>query len=400
MARLPAVRCRTALVNQKIVKRLTSMKKTVILCVLGVAVLLAVLGGVKGLQIKRMIAQGEQFVPPPETVTASEVQSAAWPSELMAVGSLEAVQGVVVTAELPGKVVKIAFEPGHAVKAGDLLVQQDISLEDAQLRSAEATMELARLNLERAKELLPENVITRSSFDNAEAEYKQAAAQADTIRATIAKKTIRAPFAGRLGLRLVNLGQTLEGGDPIVSLQSLDPIFVNFQLPQQELSKIQAGLPVKLTTDALPGEVVTGTITAINPQVDSTTRNVRVQATVTNTREQLRPGMFVNASVVLPKAKRVLAIPATAVLYAPYSDSVFIVEAKPEKNGEPSGKFLRQQFVRLGKKRGDFIVVESGLKEGETVVSTGVFKLRNGQAVVVDNTLAPEFKLVPKPEDA
>ena len=376
------------------------MKKTIILCILGVAVLIALLGGIKGLQIKRMIAQGERFVPPPETVTTAVAQSAAWPSVLTAVGSLEAVQGVVVTAELPGKVVKITFEPGRAVKAGSLLVQQDITSETAQLRSAEASMELARLNLERAKELLPENVITRSSFDNADAEYKQAAAQADTIRATIAKKTIRAPFAGRLGLRLVNLGQTLDGGDPIVSLQSMDPIFANFQLPQQELAKIRRGLRVKLTTDALPGEVIEGIITALNPQIDATTRSIRVQATVANTGEQLRPGMFVNAAVVLPEVQTVLTIPATAVLYAPYSDSVFVVEAKPDQTGADSGNVLRQQFVRLGKKRGDFIVVHSGIEEGETVVSTGAFKLRNGQAVVVDNTLSPEFSLAPTPEDA
>jgi membrane fusion protein (multidrug efflux system) len=376
------------------------MKKTVILCVLGVAVLIAVLGGVKGLQIKRMTAQGEQFVMPAETVNAAVVKSITWPTELAAVGSLEAVQGVVVTAELPGKVVKIAFEPGSAVKAGDLLVQQDITSEVAQLRSAEATMELARLNLVRAKELLPENVITRSSFDNADAEYKQAAAQADTIRATIAKKTIRAPFAGRLGLRLVNLGQTLEGGDPIVSLQSMDPIFANFQLPQQELGKIRRGLKVKLATDALPGTIIEGTITAINPQVESTTRNIRIQATVANTREQLRPGMFVNVAVVLPEVQKVLAIPATAVLYAPYSDSVFVVEAQPDKKEKGSSNVLHQQFVRLGKKRGDYIAVQSGLKEGDTVVSTGVFKLRNGQAVVVDNTLAPEFSLTPAPKEA
>ena len=376
------------------------MKKAIFFSIFGLIVLIGVLVGIKGLQIKQMIAQGEQFVPSPETVTTSVVQSAVWPSELVAVGSLEAVQGVVVTAELPGKVVKIAFEPGRAVKAGDLLVQQDITLETAQLRSAEATMELARLNLERAKELLPENVITRSSFDNADAEYKQAAAQADTFRATIAKKTIRAPFAGRLGLRLVNLGQTLDGGDPIVSLQSMDPIFANFQLPQQELAKIRRGLPVKLTADALPGQTIEGTITAVNPQVDSATRNVRLQATVANPREQLRPGMFVNAAVLLPEVQAVLTIPATAVLYAPYSDSVFIVEAKPDPSGERSGNVLRQQFVRLGQKRGDFIVVNSGLEEGETVVSTGAFKLRNGQAVVVDNTLAPEFNLAPKPEDA
>jgi membrane fusion protein (multidrug efflux system) len=226
----------------------------------------------------------------------------------------------------------------EAVQAGDLLVQQDTTSEAAQLRSAEASMELARLNLGRAKELLPQKVITPSNYDSVEAEFKQAAAQVDAIRATIAKKTIRAPFAGRLGLRLINLGQTLNDGDTIVSLQAMDPIFANFQLPQQELAKIQRGLPVKLTSDALPGETIKGSITAVNPQVDSATRNIRVQATVANTREHLRPGMFVNVTVVLPEVQTVLTIPSTAVLYAPYSDSVFIVEDKPSDTGVSSGK--------------------------------------------------------------
>ncbi len=375
------------------------MKKTIIFSIIGLIVLIGVLGGVKGLQINRMIAQGKQYVPPPETVTTAMAQSATWPSVLTAVGSLEAVQGVMVTAELTGKVVKIAFEPGSAVKAGDLLVQQDTTSEAAQFRSAEASMELTRLNLARAKELLPQKVITPSNYDSVEAEFKQAAAQVDAIRATIAKKTIRAPFAGRLGLRLINLGQTLNDGDTIVSLQAMDPIFINFQLPQQELAKIRRGLPVKLTSDALPGETVTGSITAVNPQVDSATRNIRVQATVANSQEHLRPGMFVNVDVVLPEALTVLTIPATAVLYAPYSDSVFIVEDKPSDTGASSGSIVRQQFVRLGEKRGDYITVLSGIKEGETVVSTGAFKLRNGQAVVLDNTLAPEFKLAPTPEE-
>ncbi len=379
----------------------THMKKTVIFSIVGIIVLIGVLGGVKGLQINRMIAQGKQYVPPPETVTTAAVASATWPSVLTAVGSLEAVQGVMVTAELSGKVVKIDFEPGRAVNAGDLLVQQDLTSETAQLRSAEASMELTRLNFERARELLPENVITRSTYDSVEAEFKQAAAQVDAIRATIAKKTIRAPFAGRLGLRLVNLGQTLNDGEPIVSLQSMDPVFINFQLPQQELAKIRRGLVVRLTSDALPGEVIEGGITAINPQVDSATRNVRVQATVANTRELLRPGMFVNVAVMLPETQTVLTIPATAVLYAPYSDSVFIVEEPGTDTGTgvTSGSVARQQFLRLGEKRGDYIAVLSGLKEGETVVSTGAFKLRNGQAVVVDNTLAPDFKLAPHPEE-
>ena len=375
------------------------MKKTIIFSIIGLIVLIGVLGGVKGLQINRMIAQGKQYVPLPETVTSAAAQSTTWPSVLTAVGSLEAVQGVMVTAELTGKVVKIAFEPGSAVKAGDLLVQQDTTSEAAQLRSAEASMELARLNLERAKELLPEKVITPSNYDSVEAEYKQAAAQVDAIRATIAKKTIRAPFAGRLGLRLINLGQTLNDGDTIVSLQAMDPIFVNFQLPQQELAKIRQGLPVKLTSDALPGETIEGSITAVNPQVDNATRNLRAQATVANTRELLRPGMFVNVTLVLPEVQSVLIIPSTTVLYAPYSDSVFIVEDKRNDTGASSGSVVRQQFVRLGEKRGDYITVLSGIKEGETVVSTGAFKLRNGQAVVVDNTLAPEFNLVPNPQE-
>ena len=376
------------------------MKKTVFFSILGLILLVAALGGVKALQIRRMIAQGEQFVMPPSIVTTAAVDSVVWPSELAAVGSLEAVQGVMVTAELNGKVVRIAFEPGSTVNAGDILLQQDTTSEAAQLRSAEASMELARLNLKRSKELLPEKVITQSSYDSADAEYKQAAAQVAAIRATIEKKTVRAPFAGRLGIRLVNLGQTLNEGDPIVSLQSMDPIYVNFQLPQQELYKIRQGLEIKISSDALPGKIVPGTITAINPEVDSTTRNIRVQATVGNADEHLRPGMFVNVAVVLPDVQNVLTIPATAVLYAPYSDSVFVVEEKTGDAGaKQAGKIVRQQFVRLGKKRGDFVAILSGLSEGETVVSTGVFKLRNGLSVVEDNSLSPEFKLSPKPQE-
>lgn len=377
----------------------TFMKKAILFSIIGLVLLAGVLGGVKGLQIRRMIAQGEAYVPPPAPVTTAVVQSTTWPVELTAVGSLEAVQGVMVTAELTGKVSRIAFKPGDRVEAGDVLVEQDTSSEAAQMRSAQASMELARLNLERAKELLPQNVITRSDYDNAQAEYKQATAQVAAIQATIAKKTIRAPFAGRLGLRLVNLGQIINEGEPIVSLQAMDPIFVNFQLPQQDLALIRRGLTVQLTLDALPGKSIEGAITAINPQVDSATRNIRLQATVANTEENLRPGMFVNVAVVLPNPREVLTIPATAALYAPYSDSVFVVTDKKSDDKTDEGSVVRQQFVRLGEKRGDFIAVKSGLEAGEVIVSTGAFKLRNGQAVVVDNTLAPEFELSPKPEE-
>ena len=377
-----------------------AMIKRIIITLIGLIVLIGGLAGIKYLQIERMTAYGDNFMPPPEVVTTAAAKNDSWESFLTAVGSLEAVQGVVVTAELKGKVVRIAFEPGTMVETGDLLVQQDTSVESAQLRAAEAEVALAKINFKRSKELVAAKTISQSDFDNADAKFKQAVAQADNIRAVIGKKTIRAPFSGRLGIRQVNLGQTLNEGDEIVSLQSLDPIYVNFLLPQQRLAQVHPGLAIRLTSDAFPGQVVSGKITAINPQVDAATRNIRIQATVANPEERLRPGMYVNVSVVLPDRIEVLTIPATSVLYAPYGDSVFVVEEQKNDPNKPSALLLNQKFVRLGEKRGDYVSVMSGLKEGETVVSTGVFKLRNGQTVVIDNTLSPEFKQMPKPADA
>ena len=373
------------------------MTKKVILTLIGVLIVIVVLSGVKGLQISRMIALGKQSTPPPETVTTVVVQEDTWESRLIAVGSLDAVQGVMVTAELSGKVVRIDFEAGSKVKAGNLLVQQDTSSEAAELRAAEANMALAKLNLERLNKLLARKTIARSQYDNAEAQYKEGQAKVEGIKAVIAKKNIRAPFDGRLGIRLVNLGQILNEGDPIVSLQSIDRIFVNFSLPQQHLAQVQAGLTVRVSSDALPGEAIEGKITAINPEIDPASRNIRLQATVANRAEHLRPGMFVNVTVVLPTARKVISVPATAVLYAPYSDSVFLVQSEKEGDDQSSGLVVRQQVVELGEKRGDFVAVESGLEAGETIASTGAFKLRNGQSVVVDNTLAPAFKLAPEP---
>ena len=376
------------------------MKKPIIFTVIGLIVLVGVLGGIKYLQIGTMIAQGKQSGPPPETVTSATVVKDSWESLVTAVGSLDAVQGVTVTAEVTGKVARIAFQPGSKVAAGDLLVQQDISAETAQLRSAEATAALARINFERSEKLLPEKVISQSDYDNNRAKLTQALAEVDNIRAIIAKKTIRAPFSGRLGIRMVNLGQVIKEDQAIVTLQSLDPIFVDFQVPQQQLAMIRKGLEVRVTSDALPGHVINGKITAINPEVDAATRNIRVQATLSNPDEQLRPGMYATVAVVLPHKEDVLAIPATAVLYAPYSDSVFVIEEAKGPDGKPAGKSVRQQFVRLGEKRGDFIAVNSGLKLDDIVVSTGAFKLRNGMAVVVDNKLAPQFKLAPEPTES
>ena len=376
------------------------MKKRILIAVLIVLVVTGLLGGIKFLQIKSMIAYGTQFVPPPVTVTVASATRETWESQLTAVGSLEAVQGVMVTAELPGKIVKIAFEPGSKVMAGDLLIQQDISSETAQLRAAETDVDLTRLNFDRAKKLLTDNAISQSQFDTDKAEFEQAVARRDDIRATIAKKTIRAPFAGRLGIRLVSLGQVLNEGEDIVSLQSLDPIFANFLLPQQQLAKIREGMLVRVSTDALSGETIEGRITAINSEVDAATRNIRIQATVANPGERLRPGMYASVAIVMPSKLNVLTIPATSVLYAPYSNSVFVVEKTQGDEGQQPQKILRQQFVDLGEQRGDFVAVLSGLKEDDAVVSTGVFKLRNGLSVVVDNTLTPEFKLEPQPQDS
>lgn len=374
-------------------------KKLMILAVVALVAVVAVLGGIKGLQIDRMIAHGRGMVPPPDAVTTATAVTQHWEALITAVGSLSAVQGVTVSAELTGKVVQIAFAAGSPVRAGELLVKQDTSSEEAQLRSAEAAAALARLNLERLGKLLGERTIAQSQYDTAEAAYKQAVAQADAIRAAIGKKTIRAPFSGRLGIRQVNLGQVINEGQPIVSLQTLDPIFVDFSLPQQNLPQMKPGLAVRVTTDALPGETIQGRITAINPLVDAATRTLRIQATVANPDERLRPGMYANVSVVMPATRQVLSIPATSVLYAPYSDSVFVVEGRPDPAGGPPAAAVRQQFVKLGERQGDFVAVLSGLTEGDTVVSTGVFKLRNGQAVTVRNALSPEFKLHPKPSE-
>ena len=351
-------------------------------------------------QFKAMAAAGAAMVNPPTIVTATPATEENWANSLLSTGSLAPVQGVTVAAEVPGKVVKVAFEPGSAVNAGDLLVQLDVSTEEAQLRSAEASAALAMANLTRARELRQSGTNSPADLDANDAQAKQAAAQADNLRAVIAKKSIRAPFAGRLGLRLINLGQILKDGEPITTLQTLDPIFVNFSLPQQRLAQVTTGNTVRITSDAAPAQMFEGKITAINPEVDAATRNVRVQATIANTGEKLRSGMFASVEVMLPTDSKVLAIPATAVLYAPYGDSVFVVdEKKDEKSGQVE-RVLRQQFVRLGATRGDFVTVLDGLKAGETVVTSGVFKLRAGIPVVIDNTLAPKPQLAPKPTNS
>ena len=373
------------------------MTRKILLAVFIVLLVVGALAGVKTLQIRKLIAGGKSFTPPPESVSAAVAHEEKWQGTLTAIGSVTAVQGVTVTPEIAGIVHEIAFESGAVVSKGDLLVRLDTSLEEAQLRALEAQEELARLNLARERSLRSQNMVSQSELDTAEATLKQTQGTADATRATIQKKTIRAPFAGRLGIRLVNVGQYLDLGKPIVSLQSLAPVYAEFSLPQQELARLKPGLRVHVTTDAYPDRKFEGALTAINPDLDAQTRSVGLQATFENPEQLLRPGMFARVQVLLPEEQTVLAVPATSVLSAPYGDSVYVIEPKPAKDGEKPGLVVRQQFVRTGSARGDFVSVESGLKPGERIVSAGIFKLRNGMSVIENNDLSPKNELAPHP---
>jgi len=388
------------------------MWKRMILVLIIIAGLVASLGFLKFRQIQAAMAQAASFQPPPEAVTTVVAQEEKWPSGLSAIGTMVAVQGVNVGADLPGIVARIAFESGKSVEQGDLLIQLDtrqeqaqLAQQQAQLASAEAGRELARLNFDRLNGLIDDGAITRAEYDRAVAEQKQTVAEhqqteakIDEIRATIARKTIRAPFSGILGLRQVNLGQYLSPGDPIVPLQSLDPIYVNFGVPQQDAGRVAVGRNVRVTTTDLGGAAFTGRVNAINSVVDETTRNVQIQATLANPNGKLRPGMFVQTELLVGENRSVITLPASAISYAPYGDSVFVVTDLKDQ-GNKTYRGVRQQFVKVGPARGDQIAVISGLTAGEEVVSSGVFKLRNGAAVLVNNKVQPDNKRSPKPED-
>jgi membrane fusion protein, multidrug efflux system len=378
------------------------MFKKLVQAVLGFlafAAIAAALGGAWFLMMKPLFAGGEQEQPP-EHVAIGEVKRAVWEITIPAVGSVTAYQGVVVSAEAEGVVREIAFEAGSDVKAGAVLMQLDIEIQQSQLRAAEASADLARSNATRATELFANRTISRAELDGAQAALKQAEAQVDNVRAIIAKRTVRAPFAGRLGIREINVGQFINTGQHIVSLQSLDPVYIEFSLPQQHLAQLQQDLVVRALSDAFPGETFQGRLTAVNPDIDAATRNVRMQATVPNPAGRLRPGMFVNVEIVLPQKKDVLVIPATAVLYAPYGDTVFLVEeGKPAADGKRP-LVVDQKIVRTGERRGDFVVITSGLQAGDRIVTTGAFKLRKGVTVVDSPIGVSAPSLAPTPPEA
>lgn len=365
-----------------------------IIAIVGFILIACALGAVKVAQLKEMSAISH--VPPATAVTTIEAQSVAWHPVLQAIGTLAPVDGITLSADAEGTIVKIFVESGAVVKAGDPLVQLDTSVEVAQLNAAEARADLARINIDRARELLNSKTLAKSEFDGIEASTKQTLADVAALRAQIDKKLVRAPFDGRIGIRLVNIGQYISKGRALMPLQKLNPIYADFSVPQRQLSDLTIGQKVSVSVDAYHGRVFEGTITAINSEVDASTRNISVQATLPNPEELLRAGMFTQVLIELPVGPAQVVLPSTAVAYAPYGNSVFIVETMKDKEGKDYTG-VRQQVVKLGATKGDMVTVESGVKPGEQVVTAGVFKLRNGAHIQVNNTVQPSAESAPKP---
>ncbi len=366
---------------------------------LAVLLVFGILGTVKYLQFRAAMEMHMGFEMPPESVTTVRVAAQSWPGALACVGSLKPVDGLMLRADLPGDIEVIGFESGARVKQGDLLVQQDVSEEKAQLRAAEAKQRLAELNLKRLQGLLEKKVSSQSDLDQTTSEFLAARAKCEEIRALIEKKTIRAPFDGMAGIRKVNVGEYVQTGQEIVPLQSMSPLYVNFSLPQQNLADVKIGSEVRVSLSGADGPAFEGKVTAVDSVVDEATRNFLAQGTLENRGDLLRPGMFVGVEVVLPSEKPVLAIPATAVSYAPYGDSVFVLgELKNEKTGK-TYTGVTQHFVKLGEARGDMVEVLSGIREGDEVATAGVFKLRPNAAVTANNEIRPPESLSPQPSD-
>jgi membrane fusion protein, multidrug efflux system len=361
-----------------------------------------VFGGIFGFQlvkaqmIKKYLAQNKA---PPVTVTTTKADFQEWKPQLAAVGSLRARRGVDVTTEIAGLVRSLHFKSSEEVKAGQVLVQLNADSDVAQLQSLQAAADLAETTYQRDKAQYAVQAVSRATLDSDAADLRSKRAQVAEQAAVVEKKTIRAPFAGRLGITTVNPGQYLNPGDKIVTLQQIDPIYVDFSLPQQELSRIAIGQEVTAQADTYPGRSFKGKISAIDPKVDPNTRNVQVEALLDNPKRELLPGMYASVNVEDGGIQHYLTLPQTAVQFNPYGATVYIVqEAKQGANGKPIVT-AKQTFVTTGETRGDQVAIVSGVKAGETVVTSGQLKLRNGAEIVVNNTVQPSDDASPKPID-
>ena len=378
------------------------------LTILGV---LAVIGGliaIKASQIGSLIGMGaemEKAGPPPEPVGSHKAEQQSWETSFDAIGSVASAKGVAIATEVPGTVLKIHFESGDVVKAGQVLIQLDATVEQAQLAAALVRKDLAATNVKRTRALAGAGVVAAATLDNDESQLKSSSADIVTLQAQISRKTIRAPFSGKLGMRSVNLGQFLNPGTPVTTLESVDSVYVDFTLPQQRLADVRAGMPVRMRVESLEGSL-DGTIAAIDPSIDQSTRSIKLRAAVPNKADKLRPGMFVDVEVVMPEKKNFVIVPITALVRAPYGDSVFVVEDKKEDapgiRETPDGKPVkvgRQQFVRTGPQRGDYVAILEGVEVGQEIVTTGAFKLRNGAPIYITDVAIAQPSLTPKPEN-
>jgi membrane fusion protein (multidrug efflux system) len=382
--------------------------KRYLLVVAGLLVVVGVLVGIKAAQIGKLMAMGkamEKSGPPPEAVGSAVSQAATWETTVSAVGSISSQRNVAVSNEVAGTVTRIRFESGQIAREGQVLVELDADVERAQLASADARRDLASKTAQRSKMLADGNVISRAQLDEVEAQLRTASTDSAALKAQVERKVVRAPFRGRLGIRAVNVGQYLTPGTTVTTLDAMGGTFVDFTLPQEELATIAVGLPVRVTMEGTKDELQ-GTISAVDPTIDLTTRNLKVRAAIPEPANKPRPGTFVNVEVIKPTQAKVVSVPATAIVHASYGDSVFVIEPKkpgsPGMDKTPDGKTVmiaRQQFVRVGHARGDFVAITKGVNAGQQVVSAGAFKLRNNSPVVVDNTVQAKPQLAPQPEN-
>jgi membrane fusion protein, multidrug efflux system len=368
--------------------------------ILGLVALIGGLVAIKGAQIGKLIGMGEAMKkagPPPEVVATAAAQKQSWENTLSAIASVITAKGVALSNDAPGIVSRIHFESGDMVKQGDILVELDTGVERAQLASLRAKRDLADISQKRSQKLATSGAVAQSQVDTDESSFKSLTADANALSAQISRKIIRAPFSGKLGIRQVNLGQYLPPGTAVTTVEAEKSIFIDFSLPQQDLQKVSAGMPVRAFQSESPTPIGQGEISAIDPAVNPLTRTIKVRASLPATIE-LRPGMYLRVEVVLPEMSEVVAVPQTAIVHASYGDSVFVTEQKPGPDGK-SRKVAQQTFVKVGTTRGDFIAVVDGLKADAEVVTAGAFKLRNGIPLKVNNQGGPQPSLAPHPEN-
>lgn len=356
-------------------------------------VIFLVLVAIKGSQIFVMVDSGKHQVQPSEAISVFTAENQAWSNTYTAVGTVEADEGIDISAEVAGKVQKILFKSGEQVKAGTVILLQESGNETAQLNAATARLHLMQANYDRMVQLRKNDTVSQNELDLALQQKQSAQGDVDNLRTTLEKKVVKAPFAGRLGIRKVDLGQDLQVGAPIVSLQATNHVRVNFSVPQFWLVQMTKGLPVSVQLGDGSNTIIKGEVTAIGAEINAVTRNALVQSSLDNSKNQFIPGMAVQITVTLANPQQVLVVPVLSVIFAPFGDTLFVIE----KDKATGALKARQQFVRLGRARGDFIEIVDGIKAGDMVASAGAFKLFNGQSVVISKTPVPEFKIEPNP---